>query len=269
MLLGAGLFFLFDAVTNDVPDTPYEIVIDEYAIASVVAGFEKTWRREPTANELDQLIDGWIRDEILYREGLAMNLQSDDPVVRRRVIQKFSFLIEGMVPDEPAEAELEQWFVENIDDYRKDAIYSLRQIFFDPVSHGSQLEDVILNARRSLADSHEQMPGDPTLLPDYIDNTPASAIARGFGSDFAAALADLPDSEWSGPIESAYGVHLVYIESRKTAQVPSLDEVRTEVAYDLTKSRAEATAAAVFEELKARYTIRYDSDALVADLEAD
>lgn len=269
ILLGAALFFLFGAVTIDVRDTPNEIVIDEYAIANVVAGFEQTWRREPTEDELDQLIDSWIRDEILYREGLAMNLQSDDPVVRRRVIQKFSFLIEGMVPGEPAEADLEQWFAEHAEDYRKDAIYSFRQIFFDPARHGSQLEDVIANARQSLADPLGNLPGDPTLLPDHVDNAPASAIARGFDSAFAAALAELPEGEWSGPVESAYGAHLVFIEFRKTAQIPSLDEVRAEVAYDLTKSRAEDAAAAVFDELKARYTIRYNNDVLVADREAD
>ncbi|MEE4185803.1 MAG: peptidylprolyl isomerase [Gammaproteobacteria bacterium] len=268
ILIGAGLFWLFGAVSGDMRDAPTEIIVNEDSIATIKAGFEQTWRREPTAEELEQLIEGWVRDEILYREGLALNLQTDDPVVRRRVIQKFSFLLEGMVPDEPAEPDLEQWFADNIDAYRRDDTYSFRQIYFDPAVHGTRLSDVIASARRSLADPTAEPPGDPTLLPDYVGSAPAGGIAREFGGAFAAALAELPEGQWAGPIDSAYGVHLVLIESRVPAPLPSLNDVRSKVEYDLMQARAAATSASIVEELRARYTIRY-SNAVALDALTD
>jgi hypothetical protein len=260
LVLGAALLWLFDTVSGDVRDTPNEIIINQESVANIAAGFQQTWRREPTTEELELLIEGWIRDEIMYREGLAMNLQSDDPVVRRRVIQKFSFLMDAMVPDEPTEAELEKWFADHIEDYRSDDTYSFRQIFFDPSSHGEQLSDVISGARRALADPGEEPPGDPIMLPELVASMPVSGIERSFGNAFAEALAELPEGQWAGPIDSAYGVHLVFIESRLAAPTPSLQEVLSKVEYDLMQSRAEAVSADIFEALRSQYTVRYNND---------
>jgi hypothetical protein len=168
--------------------------------------------------------------------------------------------MDGMVPDEPTEAELAKWFADHIDDYRSDDSYSFRQIYFDPTSHGEQLSDVISSARRALADPGEEQPGDPILLPEYVASMPVSGIERSFGEAFAAALAELPEDQWAGPIDSAYGVHLVFIESRLAAPTPSLQEVLSKVEYDLMQSRAEAVSADIFEALRGQYTARYNND---------
>ena len=108
-VLGLLLFALYATVSDESGQSAEEIVVDRARIGSLVSSFKKTWQRPPTADELQGLVDAWVREEILYREGVAIGFDRDDPVVRRRVAQKMSFVADGMVPEAPDDAELEVW----------------------------------------------------------------------------------------------------------------------------------------------------------------
>lgn len=253
LLLGALLFAAYGWLGRGTSEVPGEIVVDAARAESLAAQFQQVWQRPPTPQEREGLIETFVREEILYREGLALGLDRDDPVVRRRVGQKLSFLADGLAPEEPTETELQVWLAEHAAVYAIEPRYSLRQVFFDPARHGDGLDRVLADARVA-ADPL----GDATLLPRALERARASEIESAFGRDFATAIAGLPTGAWEGPVRSAFGVHLVRVEAREEARAPALDEVRAAVERDLLRARTEAQSEAFYRKLRERYTVRFE-----------
>lgn len=264
LVLGAALFALYGWLNRDGFDTPDEIVVSRGQIMNLQAQFERVWQRAPTSQELQGLIDNWVREEVFYREALAMGLDRDDPVVRRRMSQKVQFIIDGATPAAPTTEELQRWLDEHPDDYRVEATYSLRQVFFDPLRHAERLEEVIAAARLAL-DAGKSVAGDATMLPGTV-STGATQIVGTFGSSFEEALRTLPVGSWHGPLRSGFGLHLVELTAREEARAPRLEEVRAAVERDLLHARTEAANNAFYDRLRANYAVRIeDSDIPVTD----
>jgi hypothetical protein len=263
--LGALLFWLYGALNRGALDAPSEIVVDRARVESITAQFQRTWQRPPTAQEMQGLIDSWVREEVFYREGLALRLDRDDPVVRRRVGQKLTAMADVQTPVEASEAELQAWLVAHPDDYRMEPRYQLRQVYFNPERHGERLEAEVAAARTALEHGSKAALGDVTMLPDALDAATASEVARVFGQEFAEAIAALPVGGWQGPIVSGYGVHLVEINAREPGRIPTLAEVRVAVERDLLRARAEQSGEAFYQSLRQRYSVRIESGPDTAD----
>lgn len=254
-LAGLLLFAVFAFINRDAMPPPNAIVVDDARIAAMREQFIRTWRRPPTTAELDGLVDSWIREEALYREGLAMGLGADDPVIRRRIAQNVEFVSDFLVDEAITDQQLRAWFDENRDSYRVEPKLTFRQRFIDPSRHQHNAAEVAAAALVALDAGNSDDVGDPTLLPaDVIEASP-SEITRIFGQNFVESLADLPVARWQGPVESAYGLHLVYIEQRTEARIPELSEVRAGVERDLLSARRASAQEAWFDALMQRYTI--------------
>jgi len=260
--LGLLLFAVFDIVDREDRAGADEIVVDGGRVSALIEGFRRTWQRPPTEAELRGLLDNWVREEILYREGLAMQLDRGDPVVRSRIAQKVAFVTDGLMTSTPADADLKLWLDEHPDDYRIAARYSLRQVYFDPSRHGEALPAAVTGAQESLARGDIADVGDATLLPARLDDVDEDGISRIFGAEFAAAIGGLPTAQWAGPVTSGYGLHLVYVESREPARMPTLDEARAAVERDLMRARTEAANAAFYDALREKYAVTYTNEAL-------
>jgi hypothetical protein len=260
-ILGALLFALFSWLNQDSVNAPDDIVVSQARLDALAATFERTWQRSPTEEELAGLVDAWIKEEILYREGMAIGFDRDDPIIRRRVAQKMSFIADGMVPDMPDDQELGRWLEANSDDYQIPPSYTFRQVYFDPQRHGEQLEGVLASARLDLENGSGELAGDSTLLPIEMKDASATAVARMFGRDFADALGELEVGKWQGPVGSGYGVHLVYIEEAAPGRTPTLDEVRQAVTRDVLSEKSREINEAFYQSLRERYTIRREAEA--------
>lgn len=260
LLLGALLFVVYGWLNRAGLAAPDEIVVSRSQVEGLVMQFERVWQRPPTADERQALIDSWIRDEVFYREALAMGLEQDDPVVRRRLSQKLQFILDtGSESAAPTDAELQAWLDEHRDRYQIEAAYTLRQAYFDPARHGERIDAVIAQAKRAL-DAGRPAAGDSTMLPADLAAR-AADVERTFGSEFEQALRKLPVGGWQGPVRSAFGLHLVELKSREDARAASLAEVRPEVARDLMQARTDAAEAALYENLRAKYAVRIESEA--------
>jgi PPIC-type PPIASE domain len=257
-VLGAALFVLYAWLNRGVLDTRSEIFVSRGQVSSLKQQFERIWQRPATSEELQHLVDNWVREEIFYREGMAMGLDRDDPVVRRRVGQKVEFIIEGATPATPTAAELQAWLDAHSADYVIEPRYSLRQVYFDPQRHGADLERDIASARRDLAGGAPNA-GDATLLPFEMQDAPQFEVERAFGTGFASALKDLPMDSWQGPVQSSFGLHLVQLSEKSAGHAPSLEQVRAEVERDLLKARTEQANAAIYDKLRANYRVRVET----------
>jgi PPIC-type PPIASE domain len=259
LALGALLFALYGALNRGALDAPSEIVVDRPRLESLTAQFQRVWQRPPTTEELRGLVESFVREEVLYREGVALRLDRDDPVVRRRVGQKMTFLADAQAPAEASEAELQAWLEAHPDAYRVEPRYSLRQVYFDPARRGPRLEADVASARAALGRGTAGVLGDATLLPASVDSAPASELARVFGQEFADAVAALPVGGLRGPIPSSYGVHLVELRAREPGRTPALAEVRPAVERDLLRARADEAGEAFYQSLRQRYTVRIEA----------
>lgn len=259
LLLGALLFVVYGWLNRAGLAAPDEIVVSQSQVEGLVMQFERVWQRPPTADERQALIDSWVRDEVFYREALAMGLEQDDPVVRRRLSQKLQFILDtGSESAAPTDAELQAWLDAQPERYRTEATYALRQAYFDPARHGAQVDSVITAAKRALAAGRPA--GDATMLPAELEGR-AAEIERAFGPEFEQALRELPVGGWQGPVRSTFGLHLVEITSRADAREASLAEVRPEVARDLMQARTEAAQEALYRDLRAKYAVQIESEA--------
>jgi hypothetical protein len=247
LLLGAAIFAVYGLATRHKTDKPGEIVVTQGTLENLVTGFSRTWQRPPTEEELQGLVRDYIREEAAYREALALGLDRDDMIVRRRLRQKLEFLSDELATrTEPGDAELQSFLQTHTGLFESEPLFSFRQIYFNPQLHGGNLHR---DAARALEDleragsrANTTDLGDPFLLEHSFENVSLSDVKRTFGDQFASALAALQLGTWQGPIDSGYGTHLVFVAQRSEDRIPALDEVRDQVRREwLAAKRKEAT----------------------------
>jgi peptidyl-prolyl cis-trans isomerase C len=230
------------------------IVVDDELVAAIVTRHEQQYGLPPTAAELQVLVDRYVTEELLYREGRALRLDDEDEVVRRRIVQKMRFLHEDVdATAEPTGAELEAFYRANPERYTLPRKVSFTHAFFS-----SDIEDsprARLRAEQALATSG-QVSGDAfDGARDYAAMGERDA-ARVFGhSELSRKLLEAPLRKWSGPYESAFGWHLVLVHARQTEKLRPISEVIEQVRSDLQDRLAESRNAAALTELRGRYTV--------------
>jgi hypothetical protein len=181
-------------------------------------------------------------------------------VIRQRIRQKMEFVVADLVNSgSPSDDELQAWFDARREDYRIDASFDLRQVYVDPSKHGDELPAVLEDLHtklRSLANPDLAHPlGDRILLDFYFADMDEMALRTTFGDKLAAAWTELPRDQWSGPVESAYGLHLVYLSERSEARLPELAEIRRIVLRDYEYHQHNASRLQLREEILGRYEV--------------
>lgn len=255
--LGVLLFLLYGWVRDGILDAPDEIVVSRWQLESLQMQFQRVRQRPPTPEELQGLLDSWVREEVFYREGLAAGLDRDDPVVRRRVGQKIEFMLDVAPQVAPTNAELQAWLDAHSDRYAIEPRYSMRQIYFDPARHGNKIDETIAAALSALR-AGKPVAGDLTMLPAELEAATESDIERQFGAEFAASLEGLPVGGWNGPLKSEFGLHLVELSASDPGRPATLEEARNAVERDLQVARTEEAKNAYYEKLRSKYTVRVE-----------
>jgi PPIC-type PPIASE domain len=263
--IGALLFGAYGWLHRGSTNLPNEIVVSRGQLQSLQLQFERVWQRPATKQELRGLVDNWVKEEIFYREGIALGLERDDPVVRRRIGQKLEFILDSATSPAPTDAELQAWLDAHPRDYQIEPTYSLRQVYFDPARHGDRLDAHIAAARRALA-SGEAFAADTTMLPMIMEGATASEVARVFGNEFGERLKAMTVGGWQGPVQSTFGLHLVELTGHDASRAAALPEVRDRVERDWSRARTEQASAAFYNKLRSSYAVRIeDDDGVIAD----
>ncbi len=261
LLIGAGLFLLFNVVAGNKGGGDKRIVVSQSTVDELVQRYQKSWQRPPQSAELQGLIDSHVRDELLYRQGLALGLDRDDSVVRQRVLQKVSVIAEesaGHAP--PTDADLQAFATAHADRYSQQAMLGFEQVYFDPTRHGAHLDADLADARKRLAQGADPGTlGDSTLLPASVADIRADRLAQDFGAEFAKALSEAPLHVWLGPVGSGYGQHLVRINSRAPGRAAALADVRDAVTRDWEVERRARAAEAYVTQLRRSYDVVIDA----------
>jgi hypothetical protein len=260
VLLGAAIFVANSFVSKRVSEEPGKIVITQGEIENLAVGFAKAWQRAPAPDELADLIRDRVREEIYCREAMVLGLDKGDTVIRHRLRQKMEFISDDIATRaEPTDVELNAYLQTHPDVFRTEQRFTFRQVYLDPEKHGENLARdagemlALLNETGEKAEA--AIRGDSLLLEHEFTAVPASELAKQFGEGFAAKLTGLQPGRWCGPIESAYGVHLVLLSERTEGRLPGLAKVRDVVRREWNNARRLNANEKFYQELLKRYAV--------------
>jgi hypothetical protein len=263
VVAGAMLFLLFRLLDDGDSGAPRAIVITEAQVEALAENFSRTWMRPPTAEELRGLVEDYIAEEVYYREAIAMGLDRDDTVIRRRLRQKMEFISEGVAEAvEPTDAQLQAYLEQHSERFVEPSRLTFRQVYLSSERRGDAVRRDAERVLAGLAAGREagdpQALGDATLLPPGMEQAAPRDIANVFGADFATVLDEAPVGQWSGPVQSAFGLHVVHVDQRPPGVAPTLEAIRPIVVREWQAEQKREANAAFLAELRSKYEIRIE-----------
>jgi hypothetical protein len=264
LLIGAALFgadHLLHPRQKEVPvsagaaSAPAPIVLRAETRRMLADEYGRSYGRPPTDKEMQEVIDRWLDEEVLYREGLARGLERDDPRIRHLIAQKMSFVLEQAIvlPAQFEESELQAWFDAHSDNWAKPALIDFTQVFVNGLDTKAEEQ-----ARTFLTQLEKG--ADPNGMGDVFSGgrryrrRNVADLAESFGGDFTKDLAGQKEGSWALR-RSRFGFHLVRIDRRSAAERPTLADVRAEVEEDLRRTRRAEKLAAEVATLRKRWPV--------------
>jgi hypothetical protein len=261
VILGLAIFAVYAFASDRLSTNESATIrITPSDVELLSATFERQWQRVPTEGELTNLVKARVREEVLYREAVAVGLDQNDMVVRRRMVQKMEMLSQDLaLLADPTDTELQAFFDEHKEDYRIPPELSFSHVYFNLDRRG---DDAEAEALQILGELRAQNPppvrapekGDRFMLGFDFDRLSTPQVAREFGTQFADSLTEL-EPGWQGPVLSGYGLHLVYLEKRVDGRIPSWTEVRDRLVMDFNRTRSDRSKEALYEGLLQKYEV--------------
>ncbi|MCA1407274.1 peptidyl-prolyl cis-trans isomerase [Ensifer sp. IC3342] len=258
VVFGAYWFF------NEEPETAGDgqrIEIGANDMRQMAVAWLAQGRPSLTRDQLQSLVDQKIAEEILFREGLALGLDQNDEIIKRRIVQKMDFLAADIAAiQEPDKAELVEWFSRNSQRFALPPRASFRQLYFSPDKRGASARNDAAAALEAVAGKPADSPevaalADPFILRTYYRDSTPDQMLKEFGPTFAAELFKLEPGGWRGPVQSGYGWHLVWIDAMDPGRIPALEEVETDVRSAWQDDRYQEIKRAALDEMRSRYTV--------------
>jgi len=264
LVLGALIFFAYNfsqKAENQKMDK--SIVIDAPTQAWMYDNFRKQFQRPPTRMEMGHLIKAHVDEEVKYRHALAMGLDDRDSIVRRRMTQKMDFLFGNSASDTLPESDvLEQWYLANANEFRKPPTITFIHVWFSPDKRGDDAHSDAEAALQAI-DADQSPTGDRFPFNVAFDDANFNEVRNVLGPGFARAAFELPVNQWSGPVPSGLGHHLVHVTDIKEGTLPPIDEI-----HDLVLQRwREVESERIFDDmvtaLKDEFEIEINEDSLI------
>jgi hypothetical protein len=263
LLIGALLFGIYAYMHRGRLgiESSKQIVVSLDELRQMDLYFESQWHRQPTPEEFNAMVEDRVREEVLYREALAMGLDKDDEIVKRRMAQKMQFLAEDVASaHEPSTTELKAWFDKNKQMFALPSRYSFRHLYFSPDKRGKSAGEDAAKALEKLAGQPEDSKlaastGDQFMFQDYYGDRTPEAIAKEFGPQFAVALEKLKPGSWQGPVESGYGWHLVFVDTVIPGRIPAFEEMEPDVKTAWLAEQKQTAWKKAYKDMRAKYSV--------------
>ena len=255
LLIGIALFGLYSLIQPAVDDDSNRIVITSSQKDQITAQFSRTWMRSPTEDEFNALIESYVRDEVYYREAIALGLDKDDMQIRQRMRQKLDFILEDLVVEEVNDKTLLLFLEQHPEKFSQQTQTSFEQLYLNPDKHQDLAADASIMLQNLRDGAIPQTLTDPTMLPYAYRLLTPSEIARQLGDNFALKVEALVPGEWSGPIYSGLGGHLVKITEQIPSSLPELAEVRSEVEREYHTQRRQQQKDIAYQKMLEGYEV--------------
>ena len=275
LLIGLGLFVLFEIVAGDADEYDSRVIeVDRERLLTFVQFRSRAFEPGAAAerldglspDELDRLIEDYVREEALHREAMALGMDKNDYVIKRRMIQSIEFVTNGFVTAavEMTDDDVREYYEANREDYFVPPYVTFAHVFLS--AEDRDAEAVAERADTLLAElnatqapfSHAPRYGDrfPYFV-NYVERSP-ELVASHFGSRMAETVFSLQpsDTTWQGPFESAYGAHLVMLVRKAEGRYPDLEEIADTVRRDAEREAVNSLQDEAIQAIVDTYEIR-------------
>ncbi|MFL2707362.1 MAG: peptidyl-prolyl cis-trans isomerase [Gammaproteobacteria bacterium] len=248
------LLYIIDIGLNSYDDK--EIYISDQEILSLVSAWKSRVGRNPTDDEIFRIIDSYIDEEILYREALLLGLDKEDRIIKRRLAQKISFLKEESIPNIPTKDEILKYYDDNKGEYFVDKTFTFTHLFF---SSENNSEERAVNSYKDIIKGFD-VNADPFFLGKNFTNKTLTNINSDFGKNFGDYFQNIAINEWSEPIESPFGHHLVYVFNKNDGYYPDITKIYKKVEMDLLQDKRDQAVKKFIDEIKSEYKVYINPD---------
>jgi peptidyl-prolyl cis-trans isomerase C len=261
LLAGALIFAIYELLNPAAnrTDRANQIVLTKDDLRQLAVHWLAQGRPLPTADQMHALIEQRVSEEILSREAVALGLDKEDEIIKRRLAQKMDFLAADIAAlQDPGDAELRPWYKQNSDRFALPPRASFRHLYFsfDRPGARDRAGGILDKISGKPADAPEVATvADPFMFQDYYAERAPDQIAKEFGPDFAKAVFQLKPGAWRGPIESGYGWHLIFVDAFEPGRVPAFEEVEPDVKSAWLDEKQREIKRVAFEAMRARYTV--------------
>jgi len=230
VLLGAALFIGDGLWARWQNNSAYTIHVSPAEMQRQAAIFASENRRQPSDEDMQGLLFAHVEEQVLMREAIHIGLDVDDTIIWRRLAQKMRFLIHDVDSHAvPTDKDLNDWFEQNKANFIAPELRSFEHIFFSPQKREATIEaDARAVMAAGISEDWDSL-GDPFIMKRRFAQAPQADVTKDFGRDFAASIFALPNGEWSGPVASAFGLHIVRITDISERSVPEFEAVRADV----------------------------------------
>ena len=261
LLIGGSLFFLYSFLNPAQERLDNNVIrIDDSDVQRLIRGYEQSWNSPPDSATLKNLIAEEIKSEVFYREAVRMQLDHNDEIIRRRLKQKYEFLVKDLADSqEPAESELKEYYDLNKANYKESSKLSFSHIYFSPDKRKDPLKDAttLLSKISSESERDYKEHSDPFHLQYYFDALDRDAVRQLFGSDFSKTIFKNKEQGWLDPIRSGYGIHLVKITSIKEEEFTPYEMINEKVLSDWKSNQQQLYNEQLYKNLLQEYEVEY------------
>ena len=263
LFIGLALFAAYSYLqpARSAAPTALEIHLSVGDLEQLAALFQSQWRRDPTTEEFGRMVEQKVQSEVLYREALALGLDKNDEIVKRRMAQKMQFLAEDVAAaQEPSSAELKTWYARNTDKFALPRRVSFRHLYFSPDHRGNRAREAAAKLLQQLAGQPQSVAlpeasADPFMFQEYYRDRATDYLGKEFGPQFALAVEKLPTGSWQGPIESGFGWHLVFVDTAIPGRVPEFEEIEPDVKTAWLAEQKVLAWDKAYKEMRAKYNV--------------
>ncbi|EJC6851437.1 peptidyl-prolyl cis-trans isomerase [Vibrio parahaemolyticus] len=258
LFLGGLIFFSYSMLQQyHQNDDGTDIVLDQRELNHVVELWKLQWKRDPNEQELTAIVDRYLRQEVFYREALAMDLDKNDKIIKERLSQKMESIAVDLntLMSPPTDDELKKYFNENSDSYIEPEKYTFKQILFT----NDELSIPQLTQLKNSLNKGKEVPLNRIhkySIPYEWKSVPSNEIKINLGEDFLKQLKSSDTKEWLGPIDSTYGMHLVYLESKTPSKLGDFDDIKARVLRDYQYQKGILAQKKLYSDLRKKYQIK-------------
>jgi len=264
VLIGGAIFFIYNVMNGDSDTSSGDnIVIADSDIDRIVEIYERTWSQSPDDETLQALVQSHVDQEIMYLEGLKLNLDHNDEIIKRRLVQKYEFLVKDLsTADVATDDDLKAFYQDYKGRYQSPNKVSFHHFYFSPDRHDNPKElasKAIENWRTSQIEKAQYSDdSDAFFISSPQQSQTKDQLWQNFGKKFGDELMQVSDIGWYGPIESGLGWHVLYIDDIEPPQQVSFDQVKIDVERDYKEQQLIDYNQKIIESLRADYNVQYD-----------
>ncbi len=265
LLLGA-LIFMVHSWLNRGQNQPEdaEIIIQDSDIERLAKAYQQSWSTLPDTSVLKKLLLEDVHAEMLYREALRLNLDHNDEIIRRRLKQKYEFLVKDLaVQNIPTEEDLQAFYQENTSNYQSDNQLTFSHVYFSP-----DLRNNPMKAAQQFFETHQTDNeitvevagnGDAFQMQHQFSEKDRFGVRQIFGKEFSDTLfAKATQTGWLAPIYSGYGVHVVWVSDITKGKILDFAQVKNQVIEDWKANQVQVYNEKLLQQLEEQYEVVYD-----------